>query len=69
MSKRGDVPALKDALEAIDRVQRYVGATTLAEFLTKTETQDAVVRNLKVIGEAVKNLSPDLRQLLDEAAE
>ena len=62
MSKRGDVPALKDVLEAIGRIQRYVGAATLAEFLTKTETQDAVVRNLEVIGEAVKNLSPDFRQ-------
>ena len=62
MSKRGDVPALKDVLEAIGRTQRYVGAATLAEFLAKTETQDAVVRNLEVIGEAVKNLSSDFRQ-------
>ena len=62
MSKRGDVPALKDVLEAVGRIQRYVGAATLAEFLTKTETQDAVVRNLEVIGEAVKNLSSDFRQ-------
>ena len=62
MSRRGDVPALKDVLEAIGRIQRYVGGATLAEFLTKTETQDAVVRNLEVIGEAVKNLSSDFRE-------
>jgi len=32
------------------------------EFLEDTRTQDAVVRNIEVIGEAVKRLSKDLRQ-------
>lgn len=41
MSKRGIVPSLKDILEATDRIQRYVGAMTLAEFLANTEKQDA----------------------------
>lgn len=31
-------------------------------FLTDTKTQDAVVRNLEIIGEAVKGLSPDFRR-------
>ena len=62
MSSRGDVPALKDIVEAISRVERYIGTATLAEFVANTEAQDAVLRNLEVIGEAVKNLSPDFRQ-------
>ncbi|MFQ5673149.1 MAG: DUF86 domain-containing protein [Nitrospinales bacterium] len=31
------------------------------KFFEDTKTQDAVVRNLEVIGEAVKNLSSDLK--------
>ena len=33
-----------------------------AQFLEDTKTQDAVVRNLEVIGEAAKNLSSSLRR-------
>lgn len=66
MSERGDVPALKDILEAIARVQRYVGTMSLAEFLQNTEKQDAVARNLGVIGEAVKKISPGFRRAHDE---
>lgn len=52
MSRRGVVSVLKDVLEAIDRIQRYVGMMSQAEFLQNTEKQDAVVRNLEIIGEA-----------------
>ena len=62
MSRRGVVPVLKDVLEAIDRIQRYVGSMTQAEFLQNTEKQDAVVRNLEIIGEAVRNLPADFKQ-------
>ena len=62
MSERGDVPALKDILEAISRVQRYVGTMSLSEFLENTEKQDAIARNLGVIGEAVKKISPEFRR-------
>lgn len=62
MSKRGIVPSLKDILEAIDRIQRYVGTMTLAEFLANSEKQDAVVRNLEIIGEAVRNIPPEFRK-------
>ena len=62
MSERGHIPALKDILEAISRVPRYVGTMTLADFLENTEKQDAVARNLGVIGEAVKKISPEFRR-------
>jgi hypothetical protein len=62
MSKRGIVPSLKDILEATDRIHRYLGAMTLAEFLANTEKQDAVVRNLEIIGEAVRNIPPEFRK-------
>ena len=34
---------------------------TYEAFLADTRTQDAVVRNLEIIGEATKNLSTELR--------
>jgi uncharacterized protein with HEPN domain len=62
MSKRGTIPALKDILEAIERIQRYIGSMSQSEFLQQTEKQDAVVRNLEIIGEAVRNFSSDFRE-------
>ena len=62
MSKRGEVESLKDVLESTHRIQRYVGNSTLDEFMADTRAQDAVVRNLSIIGEAVKNLSAVFRE-------
>jgi uncharacterized protein with HEPN domain len=44
--------------DATERVLRYT-AEGKSAFLADPKTQDAVVRNLEIIGEAVKNL-PDL---------
>lgn len=46
--------------EAIARIESYT-QDGREGFLSDTKTQDAVVRNLEVIGEAVKNLFADLR--------
>lgn len=62
MSKRGTVPALKDILEAVERIQRYIGLMEQSEFLEHTEKQDAVVRNLEIIGEAVRSVPADVRR-------
>ena len=62
MSKRRDIDLLRDILESATRIQRYVDRLTLAEFMADTQAQDAVVRNLSIIGEAVKNLSADMRE-------
>ena len=62
MSERGATAALKDILEAIDRIQRYVSGLSESEFLDHTEKQDAVLRNLEVIGEAVRSIPSDMRR-------
>jgi len=62
MSKRGTTPALKDILEAVGRIERYLGSMTESEFLQNTEKQDAVIRNLEIIGEAARNLPSDFKQ-------
>jgi uncharacterized protein with HEPN domain len=62
MSERGDLEFLLDILEAGNRIRNYVGEMTYHEFLQDPKTQDAVVRNIEVIGEAVKNLSTSLKE-------
>lgn len=54
---------LEDILEACARISRYTNGMTLETFLADEKTLDAVVRNLQIIGEAVKNLGPDVREL------
>ena len=68
MSERETTASLKDILEAIDRIQRYVGGLSEAEFLGNTEKQDAVIRNLEVIGEAVRNIPAEMRRKHKEVA-
>ena len=62
MSKRTDREFLLDMQEAIRRITDYTEQMTYQAFLKDTRTQDAVVRNLEIIGEAAKKLTKDLRE-------
>ena len=61
MPKRGDKEFLLDIIEAIKRIELYTKELSYQDFLQKIETQDAVVRNFEIIGEAVKNISKNLK--------
>lgn len=52
MSKRSDREFLSDVREAIHRIKAYTVEMNYESFLDDTKTQDAVVRNLEIIGEA-----------------
>jgi uncharacterized protein with HEPN domain len=52
---------LRHIQDAIARIEAYTAGGQGA-FLSDSMVQDAVIRNLEVIGEAVKNLPSDLRQ-------
>ncbi len=62
MSKRGDKEFLLDIKEAGERIRNYTEGMTYREFLEDMKTQDAVIRNIEIIGEAVKNLSKTLKE-------
>jgi uncharacterized protein with HEPN domain len=47
---------LKHVLKAIDRIQTYCDDMSEASFLSSQITQDAVIRNFEIIGEASKNI-------------
>ncbi len=57
---------LDDIVEACDAVTSYSGSLTFEEFRADRKTVDAVVRNLEVIGEAVKMLRPEIRDEMPE---
>lgn len=61
-SKRRDRDYIADIQEAIQRILAYTQDMSWDTFLHDDRTQDAVVRNIEVIGEAAKNLSGTLRK-------
>ena len=63
MSKRRDQDFLGDIREAIQRIAAYTEGMAYEQFVKDSKTQDAVIRNLEVIGEATKNLSNPLRKM------
>ena len=51
---------VEDMLEAIDRIERYVDEMNTAQFVADSRTQDAVIRNLEILGEASKRIPFDV---------
>lgn len=61
MSKRKIPDTLQDILEAGRRIREYTRGLTYDQFQKDHKTQDAVIRNLEIIGEATKNIPADFR--------
>ena len=59
-SPAADRVYLESMLDAISRIQRYVGRRRRAGFLADPLLQDAVMRNIEVIGEAAGRVSGEL---------
>jgi len=62
MSDRRNSDVLIDIQEAVRRVRTYTDEMTYDIFLSDKKTQDAVIRNLEIIGEAARNLTVNLRE-------
>ena len=62
MPKRQDLELLRDIAEAVRRIENYLKGISYQKFSQDTKTQDAVVRNLEIIGEAVKNISTEFKK-------
>ena len=57
---KSDLTPLGHILEAIERIEAYTAAGR-DDFLARTIVQDAVLRNLEILGEAAKRVSAELR--------
>ena len=62
MSERSDGQLLLDMLEALERVMRYTKDMSREDFLQDQMAQDAVVRNIQVIGEAANRTSKQFQE-------
>jgi uncharacterized protein with HEPN domain len=59
---------VKDILEAIRRIDDYLGALTFEEFSKDDRTMDAVIRNFAVIGEAAKHVPFGVKKKYSEVS-
>ena len=50
------------AIECIDLIKTYTEDYQLEDFLIDRKTQDAVIRNLEIIGEAARALPDEIKQ-------
>jgi uncharacterized protein with HEPN domain len=62
MSKKDPKIFLNDILESIKRIEEYTKNKTREEFLKNYQIQDAIMRRLEIIGEAVKNIPKELKE-------
>lgn len=53
---------LKDIVFAIQRIDGYVRGLSYEDFSQNQLVQDAVVRNLEIVGDAVKHLPADVQR-------
>lgn len=60
MKKDVDV-FLKHIVENIDAVERYTKGLRKEDFLNLEEKQDAVIRKIEIIGEAIRNIPMNFR--------
>ena len=52
---------IEHILQSIERIQSYISGKDQETFSNDSITQDAVVRQLEIIGEATKRISKELR--------
>jgi uncharacterized protein with HEPN domain len=58
---KSDEVYLRHIMDAIEKIEAYTSVGKV-EFMSTDHWQDATIRNLEVIGEAVKRLSSDFKE-------
>ena len=53
---------IEHILESIETIKEYIKDLKKEEFLASREKQDAVIRRIEIIGEAVKNIPVELKE-------
>ncbi len=62
MSSREWVFRVEDILKSIEKINSYLKGLTITQFKKNELVIDAVIRNLEIIGEASKNIPPNVRR-------
>lgn len=61
--KKTDTIYLEDILDAIKTIENYIEGIDLESFLLEQMRQDAVIRQLEIIGEAANKLSAEFHRI------
>lgn len=61
-AKREAIAFVNDILESIENIEDYIQDVTEAEFEQNKEKQDAVIRRIEIVGEAVKLIPQDIKE-------
>lgn len=61
--RQGDALYLRHILDAVGRIETYVTDVDGATFSRRHLVQDGVIRQIEIMGEAVKRLSRELREM------
>ncbi len=64
--KRNITVYIEDILDSIKKVDEYTKNITEQNFYKNTQVQDAILRRLEIIGEAVKKISQEFRDKYPE---
>lgn len=67
--KKETIIFIQDIFESIEIIEKYARDVSEEEFLDKEDNlqmQDAIIRRLEIIGEAVKNLPTDFKENYSE---
>ncbi len=59
--KKDDYVYIEDILEAFNKICEYTKGQTEKDFYNNEMIQDAVIRKFEIAGEAVKNISTELK--------
>jgi uncharacterized protein with HEPN domain len=59
--KKDPLVFIEHILESIDSIKEYIEGLSKEDFFSSKEKQDAILRRIEIIGEAVKNLPEDVK--------
>ena len=62
MAKHNDLIYLEHVIDAIDRIEEYIEGVTEIKFKSTSLIQDGVIRQIEIVGEALRNVSREFRQ-------
>lgn len=57
---------LDHILESIKLIEEYTENKTIDDFFNSPQMQDSVTRRIEIIGEAIKNISPEIKKQYPE---
>ena len=59
---KDDISYIEHILQAIDRINKYTQGISRTDFDQNEMLQDAIIRNIEIIGEATKNVSENFKK-------